>query len=134
MTTFNDTQLDVLFVLNLICTIIVIAVLCFFVVSYIIVKSMRTFSNELVLYLCCSELLANIFDLLNDSEKYSVKCMMHAFGKTTFPLMSILFSSCIQLTVFFTVLKIVDLEAKKSLVRLSYLLVSIIVPIIFGIM
>jgi hypothetical protein len=133
MFTFSDNELNTLFIISLICIIIVIAILCMFIISYILVKSMRTFSNELVFYLCCSELLANIFNLLNDSEKYSVKCMMHAFGKTTFPLMSILFSSCIQLTVYFTVLKLFDLKSKINLVRIVYLAASIFVPIIFGI-
>lgn len=130
----NDDELVILSILTLVCSIIAIVLLLLYVIAYFCERSMRTFSNELVLYLCCSELIGSIFNLLNSEDKNSIKCMLHASGKTIFPLMSIFFSSAIQFTIYATTIKLIDFIEKKCLMRSIYIIVSLTIPFIFGIM
>ena len=84
----SDDQVNVLTTLNIVFASISIVLLLIFLFGYIKIRSMRTFSNELLLYLCISELLLNIFSLLNDPDN-GIKCQIHAFAQIVFPFVSL---------------------------------------------
>lgn len=129
----DDNEINVLNILSIVISSIAILFLLLFVIAYSLEKSLRYFANDLVLYLCCSEMLGHIFSLLNDPKKESFKCLLHAGGKTIFPLMSIFFATEIQFTSYGTTKGLFTIEENEKCLRLWYIFISILVPLIFGV-
>jgi hypothetical protein len=127
----NDDQIEILAYLNIIFSSISIVFLVMFILGYILVKSMRTFSNELLMYLCVSELLLNTFSLLNDPDN-EVKCKFASFAHIVFPFISLFLGTSIQYTIYCSIIHNINVNNNKKYFRLSNI-VSVIIPLIFGI-
>lgn len=131
----SSYQINVLNIYTIVLTSISLTFLSVYFIAFIFSsKKYRTFSNELIFYICLCEFVGSIFNILNDENKYDAKCIIHSIGKTAFPIASMLLGTLIQYTVFATLKKIIKVSNNLIKLRIIYLSISFGIPTIFVIM
>lgn len=135
LTPLTPNQINVLDIYTYVLTAIALLFLSIYFIAFIFSsKKFKTFSNELIFYICICEFIGNIFNMLNDENKYGAKCIIHSIGKTAFPLASMILGTLIQYTVFATLKKIIKVSINQMKLRIIYLLISFGIPSIFVVM
>ena len=135
ITIANAEETLVIFIMQVIFSSITILLVLFSTTLFICHRSIRTFPVELLLYLCITEMLANLFDIIpsgsSDSD-LNLICYLQAFSEMCFPLASMIITTFIGVVAYVST-KYEEIYLRyKNQIRIVILCLSLIISSIFG--
>ena len=97
-------------------------------------RRIRTFPVELILYICISEFMCNIFQIipLNETDENSTICLLQSFSEIVFDLQSLIITTFIGILSYISTKHENIYKQRRTTLRILILTLSFTISFIFG--
>ncbi len=111
--------------------IIFVILILFFYYRY---RRIRTFPVELILYICISEFMCNVFQIipLNETNENSTICLLQSFSEIVFDLQSLIITTFIGILSYISTKHENIYKQRRITLRLLILIIPFTISLIFG--
>lgn len=129
----SNDQLYAIHIVQIVFSSVNILFILFCIILFGMYRKIRTFAIELVIYICVSELICNIINVIPTNGSSSVSCQIQSFSEIMFPMVSMIIASFINYTAFKSIFNEKDDYIKlKRFYRIIVISTSLFIAIVYS--